>query len=428
MVLPPPLHHAGAGADETANPLQRFLDSDPGIVLGGILHTLGALLFTAGIALYVYQARQVQHARNRGDAPTLRVLPLAHGLTLSGIVFNGLGGLMRLYQSDHPGLEQLGSSAWVQLLVLKHLFLILGVGAAVYLTYFTHGLATREDAPTSFVPHTSRISAVAFASFATILLATVLGAVAGNTPIPGVEPPAVMDEEGGDEHVGHAMTAHYYANWTGTLTGTPAQPDRQTRDWTLPENTSQVFVELGFGNAARTQANVELVDPTGKAAAPKRETGAGRVSLTLDRPMPGTWKIVVSSTQSFLEPYTVIARATTGPVPHIFERTYLVNPSPGAGGIFVETNLKMAPGNRINFTWRVLESSSQLDFNLHVHFGNNQVEYPIRGTWNSYTGNYTHVAGKGDGASLMWTNRNQAALRITVRIEGTFTFESEHVG
>lgn len=424
----PPLHHTGAGPADDAAPLQRFLDSEAGVVLSGILHTLGALLFTAGLALYLYQARIVQAARQRDEAPSLRVLPLAHGLTLGGILLNGIGGLMRLYESDHPGLDELATSSWVQLLLAKHLFLALGVGLAVYLTYHTHWLATRDDAPKSFFPRANRIAAVAMASFGTILLATVLGAMAGNALLP----PALLP--GGDEEKpaqdGHTATTFVYANRSGTITGSPARPGRDESQWTLPSNATQMFVELGWTASPQVQMDVALVDPTGAAASPRRDARSGRVSLTLDDPAPGTWTIVVTSQQAVLEPYAIIARATLGPLPTIFERTYTVNPNPsGTGGVIVETNLRMAPGNRINFTWRVLDSPAKLDFNLHVHFGSNQVEYPVRGSWNSYSGNYTHVAGKGDGASLMWTNRESATpLRITCRIEGVFTFESEHVG
>lgn len=425
MRLLPPLHHPGAEAETDATPLQRFLDSEAGIVLAGVLHTLGALLFTAGIALYLYQARQVRHAQQRNETPSLRVLPLAHGLTLGGILLNGIGGLMRLFESDHPSLGELATSSWVQLLFVKHLFLILGVALAVFLTYHTHWLATREDAPKSFFPHANRISAVAITSFGTILLATVLGAMAGNALLP----PALLPGdgmEGGDNHTAHAGTLILYANRTGTITGSPAQPGRDESQWTLPANTTQIFVELGWTASPQVQMDVQLLDPQGKTASPKRDARSGRVSLTLDTPSPGTWKIVVTSEQAVLEPYTVIARATVGPMATIFERTYTVNPNPsGAARAFVEVNLKMSPGQRINFTWRVLDSPAKLDFNLHVHFSGN-VEYPIRGSWNSYSGNYTHVTGKGDGASLMWTNsENPTPLRITCRIEGTFRFESE---
>lgn len=419
----PPLHHTGAGSDPNATPLQRYLDSDGGVILAGILHTLGALLFTAGLALYIYQARLVKQAKERQGTPSLRVLPLAHGLTLGGVLLNGIGGLMRLYESDHPGLDELGTSSWVQILLVKHLFLVLGVGLAVYLTYYTHWLATRDDAPSSFLPRANRITAVALASFGTILAATVLGAMAGNALLP----PALLpgDEDPGmDEHGGHAMASFYYANRTGTITGTPAQPQQEASHWTLPPNATQIFAELGWTASPEIQLDLRLLDPAGKVAPARRETAAGRITLTLDAPAAGTWQVVVTATQAFLEPYSVIARATTGPLPTIFERTYTVNP--GAPAALVEVNLLMSVGNRINFTWRVIDSSASLDFNVHIHY-DGKVEYPIRGTWNSYASNYTHAEGKAKGASLMWENKGTTPLRITCRIEGSFRFDSEHV-
>ena len=101
------LHHPGGAAAEETNFVQRFIDSESGVFLASLSHTFGALLFTAGIALYLYQARLVRIAKEELEMPSVKWLPLAHVLTILGVGMNGIGGLMRLKQGDHPGLEEL---------------------------------------------------------------------------------------------------------------------------------------------------------------------------------------------------------------------------------------------------------------------------------------------------------------------------------
>src|SRR5687767_627686 len=122
------LHHPGGEVAEDTNFVQRFIDSESGVFLASLSHTFGALLFTAGIALYLYQARLVRIAKEELEMPSVKWLPLAHVLTILGVGMNGIGGLMRLKQGDHPGLEELGASSpegtWVTVLLVKHLFLV----------------------------------------------------------------------------------------------------------------------------------------------------------------------------------------------------------------------------------------------------------------------------------------------------------------
>src|SRR5688500_9167539 len=177
-----PLHHPGGATPLETNPIQRFIDSEPGVFLASLSHTFGALLFTAGIALYLYQARLVRVAQEELEMPSVKWLPLAHILTVLGVGMNGIGGLMRLKQGDHPGLEELGASSpegtWVTVLLVKHLFLVVGVGLAMFLTAQTFWMARKPEAPGNFLPHANRITAFAIGSFITIIAATVFGVIA----------------------------------------------------------------------------------------------------------------------------------------------------------------------------------------------------------------------------------------------------------
>src|SRR5688572_18713053 len=87
------LHHPGGATPEDSNFVQRFIDSESGVFLASLSHTFGALLFTAGIALYLYQARLVRIASEELEMPSVKWLPLAHILTVAGVGMNGIGGL-----------------------------------------------------------------------------------------------------------------------------------------------------------------------------------------------------------------------------------------------------------------------------------------------------------------------------------------------
>jgi hypothetical protein len=422
-----PLHHGGATAED-ASFVQKFIDSDLGTVVGTFLHTFGALLFTAGIALYIYQAHLVKSARIAKAVPSLHLLPYAHGFNLLGIAMNGLGGIMRLYQSDHPKIDQLGTSTWVQLLLAKHLFLVVGVGLAVFLTYRTHVLSLRDDAAQVFLGETRRMTTFAWTSFATILLASALGASA-TTQL--VITPANQDPSGDmTDHaaMGHA-TSFVYDNDTGVITGSALMPGRETSEVGVREAGSQLYVELTWTNAQAATLDLEVRDPAGKAIAGKKTPAAGRVTWELAEAIAvGTWRVDVVSTQAVNERYHLMSRLTVGAALNgtILDETYTVNPKTvGASARFVELNLKMVQAKSFSYSWDVIDSDQKLDFNVHLHIGE-RVDYPVRGTWNSYQGTYTHNA-TGDGVSLMWENANAAPLRLHVRIVGEFGVDSRVV-
>lgn len=422
-----PFHHGGA-TGEDGGFIQGFVDSDGGNVLATFLHTFGALLFTAGLFLYVYQARLVKNARGRDIAPSLRLLPLAHVLNLSGIGMNGLGGLMRLYQSDHPGLDQMGDSLWVQVIFVKHLFLIVGVGLAAFLTLRTHLLAQSDHAPRNFFPETQRITTLAAASFATIIVASVLGAIASSAPLPAAE---------GTEGAGQALsvpvdanlgssttTVISYANASGFITGSLVQPGRASSSLPVPAGATEVWAELAWRNSTRSSIlDLVLQGPDGSPVPDQKKTwGPARVVVVVESSQPrGNWQAIVTTTRAVNEAYNLVGRVTQGPVPTSYEQTFFVNPDAAAS--FVEINLLMKVGQRFEYTWEVVESPASVDFNIHLHI-DNQVLYPVRGSWNRHGGEYTHNESRTEGVSLMWENPSTEPLKVHCRIVGDFKVDS----
>lgn len=419
-----PLHHGVVG--ETDNFLQGFIDSDFGIVFASITHTFGALLFTAGLALYLYQARLVRVARKVGDMPSLQWLPLAHILNVAGIGLNGMGGLMRLKQGDHPGLEVLGSSLWVQAILIKHLFLVVGIGLALFLTARTYLMARQPEAPRNFLPESRRITSFAVASFATILVASILGGVAGNATLPGVDDgtATAASTNMGNPPPGAAQMPNgvYYANHTATITGAPMNPGRAQSDFLVPDGASEVWVEVSWSSTAAV-LDASIKAPEGATIAPKKTNGATRVELAVNEAVVGgTWTVVVTSERAVNEVFRVVGRVTVGPTGNVTERTFALQP--GGTVSFAEINLQMAVGERLHYEWWVLAEGPAVDFNIHTH-ANGETQYPVQGTWARYGGEYVHDTTETDGASLMWENPNPTPVTVHCRIWGEYKFDSE---
>lgn len=426
-----PLHggHPGDPMVEK-NFVQRFIDSEGGIFTASLSHTFGALLFTAGIALYLYQARLVRHAKEELEMPSVKWLPLAHILTVAGVGLNGIGGLMRLKQDGHPGLEDMGANTgeglWVTVLLVKHLFLVVGVGLAMLLTAGTFWLARKPNAPANFLPYANRMTASAVASFLTIIAATVFGVIAQGALAP-VATDADMD--------GMAMaqpgtlvfgTGDHYENQTGYISGNPQFPGRVDIPISIPTDTSRVWVKVQWETATAT-LDAQLVDENASEVAAQKTLGTQRIEFLVEHDAipAGTWTVVVTSTLAFpSERFDVVVRKTVGELQMMaaeetLEDTVTVEPRGTLG--FCEINLKMDVGQSFRYEWSVIGSESQVHFDIHTH-DDGEVEYPVNGNWNKYAGTYIHE--KTEGASLLWENTNPTAVQIAYKVVGQFGFDS----
>lgn len=418
-----PFHHGDA--DPNANALQRFIDSDVGVNGASIMHSIGALLFAAGIAIYLYLAHLVRRSRGDGARPNLALLNYAHAFNLSGIVLNGIGGIMRLEQGDHPGLERLGDSTWVQLILVKHLFLVGGVGLAIYLTWRTRHLAQKEVSMPRLQRESPRMAAFALGSLCAILLAAVLGAAAGNVDLvadlarPGMDgggfvapPPGAGEPQVLDRQVD-----------TGTITGVPVLGlvGREEHGYTVPNGTDTLVVTLNWTRSV-AKLGLNLTGPSGGPVDGCEKTaGEAVVALTCKdaQVSSGAWSILVSADTAVEEPYRLEIKAIKSRGVNLIEADVSI---PG-GQEFFEANLLVKQGETIWFEWHVVDSNVKCYFDVHLHPAPGQVVYPVRGDWNHYEGNYTHQESD-PGASLLWQNNNSGAIRVHYRVWGNFTVDS----
>jgi hypothetical protein len=105
-----------------------WLGQDYVIVLSTMLHSLGALAWVLGTVAWAVWRRTLWEGHNAG-----RIKRLSDVSTIAAIAANFLGGTLRLFQPGHPGLENLGSDAWVQLIFVKHIALVGAVVLSVWM-------------------------------------------------------------------------------------------------------------------------------------------------------------------------------------------------------------------------------------------------------------------------------------------------------
>lgn len=418
-----PMDHPGTTPAD-ADFLQRFIDSDFGQVSANILHTGGALLFTAGIGLYLYVAHLLRRSRQSSSPPTLGLLEYAYVSTLLGILANGAGGIMRLKQSGHPGLEHLGDEAWVQVLFIKHLFLLLGVGLAVYLTWRTRALVRSEATRPQLQREAPRMIGYALTSFLTIVLATVLGSVAANVEIRTGDhlagPPLSHSENGLPPLVPPGVDRFTVDGFIQA--GSAARPESYAYGFEVGADRIQLVANLAWATEVAT-LNLTLKDPDGRAPPAAYEKRPANWTVTVSWPhvKPGLWTLTVRGDQALNERFRVAALATSeGPTFLEVQRRVTV---PG-GEKFFEANLVMVGAKTLNFTWQVT-THVPVFFDIHVHHeATGKFDEPVAGEWHQLSGTYRHTFADTDEASLLWQNNGTDPVEISLRFWGHFTIHS----
>jgi hypothetical protein len=266
-----------------ANPLVEFNDSQLGVVLGSVLHTLGAIAFLGGLVGYLSWHR---HLAAKGHHHG-RLLDNAAFLTYLSIVVNLLGGFMRTFQTGHPHLTQWSESPWVRAIAIKHVFLFVAQGAAIYLFEVIAPRlvkAHKAEALSQPSPLGHRLGVLLVALG--ILVASVLGALTQVVPL-------ISADAGMEEHEHQTLVEH--ANATGQLTSSPVQPGRSTGPFRVPNGTVLLEATLTW---APTQYALRLdlagpgvtVDSAQGVAGP-----AGTLTVELEAPPAGDWTYAIES-------------------------------------------------------------------------------------------------------------------------------------
>jgi hypothetical protein len=265
-----------------ANPLVEFNDSQLGVVLGSVLHTLGAIAFLGGLVGYLSWHR---HLAAKGHHHG-RLLDNAAFLTYLSIVVNLLGGFMRTFQTGHPHLTQWSESPWVRAIAIKHVFLFVAQGAAVYLFEVVaprlvkaHKAETLRQA--SPLGHRLGVLLVALG----IVVAAVLGALTQVVPL-------VSADAGMEEHE-HRDFVEYH-NATGQLTSSPLQPGQSTGSFRVPNGTATLEAVLTW-TPSQYALRLDLAGPGLTVDSSRAVVTTGSLTLEVESPPAGPWTYTVES-------------------------------------------------------------------------------------------------------------------------------------
>ncbi|MFA5943143.1 MAG: hypothetical protein WC876_01615 [Candidatus Thermoplasmatota archaeon] len=386
-----------------ANPFAEFNDSQLGVVLGSVLHTLGAIAFLGGLVGYIAWHRHlVAQGHNHR-----KVLDTAAFVTYLSIVMNLLGGFMRTFQTGHPTLEQFGESPWVRAIAIKHLFLFIGQGAAIYLFEVVaprlvkaHKAGTLGEA--SPLGHRLGVVLVALG----IVVAAVLGALTQVVPL--VSADADIDD-GMHDHAG--PTVEYY-NATGQLTSSPLQPAQSTGAFRVPNGTVLLEATL-LWTPTQYEMRIDLSDPDGGGAFTGNMAN-GALNVEVDAPKTGSWTYAIASDLAVNAAWTLSVRMSVV----AGDEELLAGSRAIAPGQFFEINTQMENHTTFYWTW---STSSTVHFDVHSHF-NDVVENHVDEEADSGRGNFTNHR-KG-GYSLLWENTGTLPVTLDYRVWGDFTLDS----
>jgi hypothetical protein len=381
----------------------EFNDSQVGVYLASVLHTLGAIGFLGGLVAYLAWHRHLaaQRHHHRG------LLEAAMVLSYVAIVVNLLGGFMRTFESDHPTLEQFAESAWVRAIAIKHVFLFAAMGAAVYLFEAVAPRLVRAHKAGTLVdpsPAGHRVAVVLVALG--IVVAAVLGAVTQVVPL------VAADDHPEDGHQ-HGETLLYH-NATGQLTSSPLAPAASTGAFEVAAGTVTLNATLAW-TPTQTSLRLELTAPDGqKVSMP--DTAGGTLRAGREAPPVGTWTYSVASDLAVNVAWTLSLRLAAVPADEHF-RAGSVSVAPGA---FVEVNTEMEDGASLMWAW---STSAPVHFDVHSHFDGQEKEHVSK---EAASGNGMFTDDRAGGYSLLWENKGTAPVLLDYRVWGDYEFVSTY--
>ena len=385
-----------------ANPVAEFNDSQVGIVLGTALHTLGAIAFLGGLVGYLAWHRHLAQGHHHR-----KVLDGAAVLTYIAIVANLLGGFMRTFESDHPHLTAFADSAWVRAIAIKHVFIFVGMGAAVYLfeavaprLVAAHKQGTLADAK----PPGHRIGVLLVALG--ILVSAVLGAI--TQVVPPVEASGDADAMDHDEHPAESVR---YANATGQLTSTPVAPTTATGGFDVLEGTT-VMEATFLWAPATSPLSADLKGPDGTVVT--LSSDSRRAEATIPTPQHGSWTYTVRADFAVGVTWSLSVRMASA----AGGETLMADRVTIAPGQFFEINTLADRDDTLHWSW---SSDAAVHFDVHTHF-DDQVQYAVSEETAGSSGSYTAV--RNGGHSYLWENTGTLPVALDYRAWGPWELDS----
>ena len=243
-------------------------------------------------------------------------------------------------------------------------------------------------------------------SLVLLLLALLPGCLSGEAP---QGPPAQPDARTDD-----ASLRPVTERFTGTATGTPAQPGAYEFAFTVPSGAVGLNGTLAFDDPA-ARLGLELVGPDGPVVERGRADADGNlVVATVEPPKPGEWKYRVTATLAVNAPFTLDAVAELiVPADNVDRRTLTL----GAAS-FYEINLILEKDAAFNFTF---SSTGPVKWDVHSHpKGGVKYWYEGEGT----EGAQSFTAPDRGVYSVLFENPGATDVQLHYEVRGRFRLHS----
>lgn len=373
-----------------------------------MFHATGALLIAGALLAVLLMAGRMRHATTPGEAFDLRGggLPLARILVIAGWALNLLGGTMRLFEPDHPGITEIGTVAWVQVLLIKHL-LILGAVVASLIAVEWDPRLWRRLAPQAAV-----------VGIIFVFLSAVLGGFSTGLPVPSDEAMSAGAGIRGPSDPPGTLVEDYTNASYESITAGPLNPWEQELPFRVDPWAFNLSARIEWGSG-QSEFTGSLVDPNGHTAAHLEQTGQTTAMGIVDVNLyPGAWTLVIESEQAIMDLVAVSIKAEEGTAgERTFEGTATVD-----GDGFLELNLWMDPDDHFHYDWSVPSAHAPVYWDIHTHPDESQVRYIEQGEAGQGEGEF--IAGNERVYSILWAPVGEQGFTIDYHVTGTMRLHS----
>lgn len=371
-----------------------------------MLHTSGALLIAGALLAVILMTHRARHAADPGSAIALRgrALPWARGLLVAGWALNLLGGSMRLFEPDHPTLAEIDTVTWVQVLLVKHIAILVALLASLVAVEWAPRLWHR------FSPQAASLGIIL------VFVSAILGGVSTGLPVPADEMFMQPSSAGVPSAPPGELVVDYRNTSYQNVMGTPLEPFQQEFPFEVDHWAFNMSARVEW-TMEQSEFSAHLLDPNEDAVQvlqPGPSWLEGRVNVNL---YPGTWILVVESEQALRETVDVsieIDKGTSGT--RILEDTVTVGRDD-----FLELNFWMDPDDEFHYEWLVPDAHGPVYWDIHTH-PDDEVRYHERGEAFQADGHFT--AGNEQIYSILWAPVEDRSFTISYRVEGDFRLHS----
>lgn len=382
--------------------IREALDSEVSLIVATTLHSVGAIAVVAALITHIAWFRKLRHGIESVGLRRATFL-----LTVNGVAANLIGGFMRTYLPAHPTLTNIAGSPWVQVVLIKHLFIFAALGALIFLDQWVAPRLLRLARDGALPARTPTGHAVGSWIVVTgVIVSSVLGAMAQITPLgEGFDD----DDDTMPEIVVRDDRTVRYVNVTGTLTSFPPLAEQEDTGTigVLPDITFMDVNLIWSDPAASLEACLE--SPAGERTCFPEGPGEG-----INGPGEGTWRYIVRGENAVNVAWELSVRMTTV----ASDQTLLIETVTIAPETFFEINTQMPLEGSFHWDW---QTSAVVTFDVHSHF-DGEVQYHVEFQADQDKGSFTND--KEGGYSLLWANEGATPVTLEYRVWGDFEVDS----